>query len=42
MNVPESIGVVAFTDNDDFSIFVYFYIVLSEKGNAIVVAELPD
>ena len=32
----------ALSDNDDLSIFVDFYIILSEEGHAVVVAELLE
>jgi hypothetical protein len=40
--VPQTIGVVALADDDDFAIFVYFDVVFCKEDNAFVVAELAD
>ena len=39
---PKSVSWVAFSNNDDLSVFVYLDVVLCEKRNAIVVVELAN
>jgi hypothetical protein len=41
-NVPEAICGVAFADDDNVAVFVDLDVVLCEKGDTIVVAELTD
>jgi hypothetical protein len=37
-DMPKAIGCVAFADDDDLVVLVYFDIVLGEQGDAVVVA----
>jgi hypothetical protein len=41
-NVPEAVCGVAFADDDNMTILVALDVVLGEKGNTIVIAELTD
>jgi hypothetical protein len=41
-NVPKAIFVVAFSNDDNVAVFVYFDVLFRKKGNTIVVAELTN
>ena len=41
-NIPEAVGGVAFSSDDDFVVFDDVDVVFCEKGDAVVVAQLAD
>ena len=41
-NIPEAVGGVAFSSDDNFVVFDDVDVVFFEKGDAVVVAQLAD
>ena len=41
-DIPEAVGGVVFSDNDDLSILVDFDVVFCKQGDAVIIASLAD